>query len=562
MVFDVGEAEVFFAAGEFEEFAEGFGGAEGLGLLGVDGAEGKFDAEAARGVFVGLFEAEDAAEASGETSGEGAESEGGGDAFGGGEPAIGEGCFLRGVTGAALPFASGVEELFFVAFEAEEGGGGGLVRGGGVGACGEVFEAEGRGDFGVEAGGEGFGGGEGVFAGGGGVFHDAEEEGPGEDAAAMEAGGAGIGEAGALSGGDDAAAFVETATASATEHLEEFIRGEAVFAAAIVEGGGGDVDRADGEIDASGEAHGGSDDAELAGFGEGFDDAGAGGVGEAAVVVGDAVFEELGEFFAADGALFRGELEWVAGGEFGGEFAGDGFGFFAAGGEDEEGGEVGEEDGGGELGPVAFEVAGHALGEGNVGDVFEGNRAVFGDHDLGGAAEVAEPGGDVLGVGNGAAEQEESGVGWSEGDGAFVVAAARGVGDHLVFVDDQDGGAFTSNEALDLGFEGGDEDGGVNVFREITGGDADIPFGVFPLGVFVIGEGAGGDGIDGLAFEFEVAGLMEEFEDVGFAGTGRSADDDIGAGAEVVDGLMLPEIGEFEMVERGEHEPSVREASY
>ena len=223
VVFDVGEAEVFFSAWEFEEFAQRFGGAEGLGLVGVDGAEGEFDAEAAGGVFVGLFEAEDAAKASGETSGEGAEGEGGDDAFGGGEPAIGEGCFLRGVAGAALPFASGVEELFFVAFESEEGGGGGLVRGGGVGACREVFEAEGRGDFGVETGGEGFGGGEGVFAGGGGVFHDAEEEGPGEDAAAMEAGGAGVGEAGALSGGDDAAAFVEAATTGATEHLEEFV---------------------------------------------------------------------------------------------------------------------------------------------------------------------------------------------------------------------------------------------------------------------------------------------------------------------------------------------------
>ena len=123
----------------------------------------------------------------------------------------------------------------------------------------------------------------------------------------------------------------------------------------------------------------------------------------------------------------------------------------------------------------------------------------------------------------------------------------------MVFVDDQDGGAFTTNEALDLSFEGSDEDWGVNVFREIAGGDADIPFGVFPLGVFVIGEGAGGDGVDGLAFEFEVAGLMEELEDVGFAGTGGGADDDVGAGAEVIDGLMLPEIGEFEMVERGEH---------
>ena len=246
-------------------------------------------------------------------------------------------------------------------------------------------------------------------------------------------------------------------------------------------------------------------------------------------------------------------MKGFASGEFGGEFAGDGFGFFAARGEDEEGGEVGEEDGGGELGPVAVEVSGHALGEGDIGDVFEGNRAVFGDHDLGRATEVAEPGGDVFGVGDGTAEQEESGVGWSEGDGAFVVAAARGVGDHLVFVDDQDGGAFTAYEALDLGFEGGDEDGSVDVFREIACGNADIPFGVFPFGVFVVGEGAGGDGVDGLAFEFEVAGPMEELEDVGFARASGGTDDDVGAGAEVIDGLMLPEIGEFEVVDRGEH---------
>jgi hypothetical protein len=115
---------------------------------------------------------------------------------------------------------------------------------------------------------------------------------------------------------------------------------------------------------------------------------------------------------------------------------------------------------------------------------------------------------------------------------------------------------------LNCSSEGGDEDGSVDVFREIACGNADIPFGVFPFGVFVVGEGAGGDGVDGLAFEFEVAGLMEELEDVGFAGTSGGTDDDVGAGAEVIDGLMLPEIGEFEVVDRGEHGPSVREASY
>lgn len=114
-----------------------------------------------------------------------------------------------------------------------------------MGAGGEVFEAEGRRDFGVEAGGKGFGGRKGVFACAGRVFHDAQEKRPSEDAATMKACGACIGKAGTLPSGNHAAAFVQATTTSAAEHLEEFIRSEAMFATAIVEGGGGDVDGAD-----------------------------------------------------------------------------------------------------------------------------------------------------------------------------------------------------------------------------------------------------------------------------------------------------------------------------
>lgn len=271
-------------------------------------------------------------------------------------------------------------------------------------------------------------------------------------------------------------------------------------------------------------------------------------------MIGNAVLEELSEFFAADSALLGGELKGITCGEFCGEFPGNGFGFFATGGKDQERCEVGEENRSGELGPIAFKVPCHALRKGDIGDVFEGDGAVFGDDDLGGAAEVAKPGSDVFRVGDGATEQEKPGVGWSKGDGTFIVAAARGVGDHLVFVDDEDGRTFTANEALDLCFQSGDEYGGVDIFREIAGGNADIPFGVLPFRVFVIGEGAGRNGVDGLAFEFEVTRLVEEFEDVGFAGAGGGADNHVGTGSEMIDGLMLPEIGEFELVERGEHE--------
>ena len=75
--------------------------------------------------------------------------------------------------------------------------------------------------------------------------------------------------------------------------------------------------------------------------------------------------------------------------EFGRELAGDGFGFFAPGSKDEQGGEVGEQDRGGEFWPIAVEMAGHALGEGDVGNVLQRDRALLGGDDFGGAAEVA-----------------------------------------------------------------------------------------------------------------------------------------------------------------------------
>ncbi|MFM1943760.1 MAG: hypothetical protein RI897_2742 [Verrucomicrobiota bacterium] len=75
-----------------------------------------------------------------------------------------------------------------------------------------------------------------------------------------------------------------------------------------------------------------------------------------------------------------------------------------------------------------------------------------------------EPFGDVLGVCDGAAEEEELGGGWCEGEGEFVVEAAVGVAEHLEFVDDEEGGALAVDESMFLGFEGGDDDWGVEIF--------------------------------------------------------------------------------------------------
>lgn len=199
-------------------------------------------------------------------------------------------------------------------------------------------------------------------------------------------------------------------------------------------------------------------------------------------------------------------------------------------------------------------MAGHALGQGDVRNVLQRDRALLGGDDFGGAAEVAQPGGEVLGVGDRAAQQEQASAVWGECDGAFVMTATGGVGDHLIFVDDEQGGAFSAHESLDLGFKSSDEDWGVDVFRDVSGGDADVPFGVLPLGVFVIGEGAGGHGIDSLTLVLVMTGLMQEFEDVGFSGSRGGTDDDIGASPQMIDGLVLPEIGKLEGVEGREHD--------
>lgn len=389
LAFERGKVQMLSAAVELEQLSQVLGRAEGLGMVWLDRAQGKLDAETAWGFIALLLQAEHAAKAIGELSGKGAEGERGSDTLWRGDPALRKWSLDGRVAGAALPLARGAEQLLFVTLQAEQSGGGGLLGGGAVAAVGEVLKAKGRGDFGIEAGGKSFGCREGVITRSGGVFHDSQKKGPSKNTATVEAGGAGIRETGALTGSDDATALVQTAATGAAEHLQEFVRAEAVLTAAIVKSGGGDVDAAHREVDACSESHGGGDDAQLTGFGQRLDDTSAGGVGEAAVVVGDAVLQQLGEFFAADSALLGRELKGISLREFGRELAGDGFGFFAPGGKDEQGGEVGEQDRGGEFWPIAVEMAGHALGEGDVGNVLQRYRALLGGDDFGGAAEVA-----------------------------------------------------------------------------------------------------------------------------------------------------------------------------
>ena len=115
----------------------------------------------------------------------------------------------------------------------------------------------------------------------------------------------------------------------------------------------GQGDAAQGEVDAGGQAHRGDDDAQLAGLGQRFDDAGARAVAQAAVMIGDAALEQLGEVLADDELLLGAELEGIGRGQLAGEFGGHGFGGLAARGEDQDRPEVFGQRLGDEARPVA-----------------------------------------------------------------------------------------------------------------------------------------------------------------------------------------------------------------
>ena len=98
-------------------------------------------------------------------------------------------------------------------------------------------------------------------------------------------------------------------------------------------------------------------------------------------------------------------------------------------------------------------------------------------------------------------------------------------------------------ESLALGLEGGDDDGGVEVFADVAGGDAYIPAEGGPFSAFVIGQGTGRHRVDGLPL---VASFDEKFEDMGFARASRGLDNYIVPTSQGSEGGLLPEVGEDE----------------
>ena len=268
------------------------------------------------------------------------------------------------------------------------------------------------------------------------------------------------------------------------------------------------------------------------------------------MVIADAAAEKAGEIFA-DKEFLRGrEREGIGRGQIAREFGSHLLGGVAARSEDENGAEIFSERLGDGARPVAADFVRNVKLQ-RVGENFferHGAFLVADEGDL--AAEALQPFHGVVRIGDAAAEKEELRLGRCEGEGEFVIQAAVGVAEHLIFIHDEQGRAFSANEAALLRFERGDEDGGLEIFREVAGGDADVPAAGAPFGEFVVGERARRDGVNGLAAIFSL--LRPEFEDEGFARASRGVDDDITTRAQRGDGLLLPEVGHGDLIERRE----------
>ena len=166
------------------------------------------------------------------------------------------------------------------------------------------------------------------------------------------------------------------------------------------------------------------------------------------------------------------------------------------------------------------------------------------------AAEALQPFDDVLRVAHAAAEQQQLRLRRRQRHGQFVIQAAVQVAEHLVFVHHQQGGAVALDEAVLLRFQRGDQHGRAEILRQVAGGDADIPAAGAPFGELVVGQRAGGHGVDGLPAILALVG--PELEDQRLAGAGGRLHDHVLALAQGADGLLLPEVGDRDLVEGGQ----------
>ena len=168
-------------------------------------------------------------------------------------------------------------------------------------------------------------------------------------------------------------------------------------------------------------------------------------------------------------------------------------------------------------------------------------------HHLDGATQPTQPVGHLLGVGHRAAEEKKLGLRWGQRQRQLVIQPSVFIAEHLVFVDHQQGGAIAPDEPVFLGFEGGDQNRGIEVLGQVAGGDAHVPAPTAPFGQLVIGQCPRGHRVNGLPPIF--ARLRPQFEDQRLAGARGCMDDHIFARPQGRHGLLLPEVGHNELLQ-------------
>ena len=378
--------------------------------------------------------------------------------------------------------------------------------------------------------------------------HEAEQRVPVDHAAARQPRGPAVGQAQAVLRDEHVAAFVQPTPPRTSEHLEDLVGLDGVLDVVAPVGITREDNAAEGEVDASREAHRRDDDAELAGLGQRLDHAGARRVAQAAVVVGHPRLEHPGHLLADDLLLLGRELERIRVWQITRKLGGERFRGAALRGEDEDGSEILGEGLGHEARPVALDLGGDEVVQAVAVDLLQWHGPFPMSDEHGTPAEAREPFHDVFGVGHAAAEQEELRLRRRERDGQLVVQAAIGVPDHLILVDHEQRGAVAADEPVLLRLQRGDDDGGFEILGEVSRGDADVPTTRAPFGELVIGQRAGGDGVDGLAAVLAV--VRPQLKHEGLARAGGSMDDDVLSIAQRGHGLLLPEVRHGHLVQR------------
>ena len=261
-----------------------------------------------------------------------------------------------------------------------------------------------------------------------------------------------------IGGDQDEARLIEATPAGAAKHLQQFIRLDEVrrFVAAVRLGS--QRDAAQGKIDARGQAHGGDHHSQLSGLGQGLDDAGPRPVAQAAVVIGDAALEQLGQVFADQELLPGAELERVGRGQLPRQLVGHCFGGLPARRKDQDRPQVFRQRLGHQPRPVAADFARNMITQAVGMDLFLRDGAPVVANQDGFPAESLQPFDHILRVVHAAAEQQQLRLRGGQGNGQLIVQATVKVAEHLVFIHHQQSGAVPPDQTVLLRLQRGHHD--------------------------------------------------------------------------------------------------------